>query len=168
MEGPNRATQMQLEIFHALCTLAAEDGRREALFGDCEPLAREAFLRSPSGGMFPLLWFEVPLAGQPRFDLHVALSRESLQGCTQFFPDAETVGPNAVQGLQAEGFEVTGNPRTGLEMAPSAQSATAFQGIGQKGNFPLQDGFLYHKFPIHGADGVTLPLGCRRDGQAGA
>ena len=90
MEGPNRGNQMQLEIFRALCTLAAEDGRREALFGDCEPLAREAFLRSPSGGEFPLLWFEVPLAGQPRFDLHVALSRKSLQGCTQFFPDAES------------------------------------------------------------------------------
>ena len=103
-----------------------------------------------------------------RQDNHVfvRLSRKKAQKVpAPFFTDAETVGPNAVQGLQAEGFEVTGNPRTCLEMAPPAQSASAFQGIGQKGNFPLQDGFLYHKFPIHGADGVTLPLGCRRDGQ---
>lgn len=68
----------RLELYDALYLLAAGDGREEALFGSCQPLAREAFCRSLIGGGFPTVWFEVPLTGEPRFDLHVAISRAAL------------------------------------------------------------------------------------------
>ncbi|MDO4537165.1 MAG: hypothetical protein Q4B54_03305, partial [Coriobacteriales bacterium] len=63
-----------LAIYDALYSLAADEGREEALFGSCAPLAREAFCRSELRDMdeFPLLWFELFLTGEPRFDLHVA------------------------------------------------------------------------------------------------
>lgn len=75
------------DIYDAIYTLAADGACEGALFGNCAPLAHEAFLRSPSGGDFPLLWFEIPLAGKPRFDLHVTLSRESLCTDSQSLPD---------------------------------------------------------------------------------
>lgn len=76
----------RLELYDALYSLAADEGREEALFGDCRPLAREAFSRSLAGDAFPAVWFEVPLAGKPRFDLHVAISREALAPGTTFVP----------------------------------------------------------------------------------
>ena len=68
--------------------LASYEGREEALFGDCAPLAREAFSRSIAGDEFPLVWFEIPLLGKPRFDLHVALSRKALSANANFLPGA--------------------------------------------------------------------------------
>lgn len=78
----------RLKMFDTLYALAADEGREEALFGKCAPLAREAFQRSLIGDEFPLLWFEVPLAGSPRFDLHVALSRAALKAGACFLPGA--------------------------------------------------------------------------------
>ena len=78
------------------------------------------------------------------------------------------MGPDAVQGFQAEGLIVAGNPCTGLEMTPPAQGTPAVQGIGQERYLPMQDFLLDHKLSIHGTDGVTIPLGCHRAGQAGA
>lgn len=78
----------RLSIYDAIYALAAGGGRDKALFGSCAPLAREAFLRSLAGKGFPIVWFEVPLAGEPRFDLHVALSREMLRGGVRFLPGA--------------------------------------------------------------------------------
>ena len=75
-------------LYDAIYGLAADDGCGQALFGNCAPLAHEAFLRSCIGDEFPLLWFEVPLAGEPRFDLHVAISREALRSGVQFPPGA--------------------------------------------------------------------------------
>ena len=75
-------------MYDALYLLAAGDGREEALFGDCQPLAREAFSRSLIGDEFPTVWFELPLAGAPRFDLHVALSRSALSPGAAFAPGA--------------------------------------------------------------------------------
>lgn len=68
----------QMAAFDAMYQIAAADGREEALFGNCQPLAREAFSRSLAGDGFPAAWFEVPLSGKPRFDLHVAIPREAL------------------------------------------------------------------------------------------
>ena len=78
----------QTETFDALYGLAADDGREETLFGSCVPLAREAFQRSLVGEEFPVVWFELPLSGKPRFDLHVALSRETLRAGCRFLPGA--------------------------------------------------------------------------------
>lgn len=41
---------------------------------------------SGAGDEFPAVWFEVPLAGRPRFDLHVAISREALAPGAAFAP----------------------------------------------------------------------------------
>ena len=68
-----------LTLYQVLYRLVSANGREEALFGDCGPLAEEAFSRSLVGDEFPTVWFELPLAGPPRFDLHVAISREALR-----------------------------------------------------------------------------------------
>ena len=78
----------QLVIYDAIFALAAGNGCEEALFGSCAPLAREAFKRSLVDEGFPIVWFEVPFAGDPRFDLHVALSREMLHAGAHFLPHA--------------------------------------------------------------------------------
>lgn len=77
-----------VDIYDALYLLAAKDGREAALFGDCQPLAREAFSRSQIGEEFPTVCFEVPLLGNPRFDLHVAISRAALRPGVGFAPGA--------------------------------------------------------------------------------
>ena len=77
-----------LTIYDLIYALAADCGRENALFGTCAPLAREAFSRSLIGEGFPLTWFEVPLVGAPRFDLHVALSRKTLCEGVAFAPGA--------------------------------------------------------------------------------
>ena len=78
----------RLTIYEAIYLLAAGEGREEKLFGTCAPLAREAFERSLIGGEFPIIWFEIPLSGEPWFDLHVSLSREELHGDVRFAPGA--------------------------------------------------------------------------------
>lgn len=79
----------RLVIYDALYALAAGDEAREReLFGSCAPLAREAFERSLIGDEFPVIWFEVPLKREPRFDLHVALSRTALHAGVNFLPGA--------------------------------------------------------------------------------
>lgn len=65
-------------LYDALFRLASGGGREEVLFGNSAPLAREAFRRSLIGEEMPLVWFELPMLGSPRFDLHVALAREAL------------------------------------------------------------------------------------------
>ena len=78
----------RLSLYDTVYELAAREGCDQALFGSCAPLARTAFQRSLIGEGFPVVWFEVPLAGKPRFDLHVALSRETLHEGAQFLPHA--------------------------------------------------------------------------------
>ena len=68
----------RLALYDALYLLAAGEGRKAALFGDTQPLASEAFSRSLAGDEFPIVWFELPMLGRPRFDLHVALGRAAL------------------------------------------------------------------------------------------
>ena len=58
-------------VYSIIYALAALDGRERVLFGNCAPLAHEAFLNGLVGEAFPELWFEVPLAGDPWFDLHM-------------------------------------------------------------------------------------------------
>lgn len=63
--------QLQFQILYAL---AASGGREAALFGDSFPAALKAFGKSVAGDYFPELWFEVPLMGDPWFDLHALVS----------------------------------------------------------------------------------------------
>lgn len=74
-------------LFDLIYALAARDGRDAALFGDDLAYARVAFERSCAGTGFPELWFEVPLAGDPWFDLHALVSPEHLAGVADFAPE---------------------------------------------------------------------------------
>lgn len=74
-------------LYDTLYVLAADKGRDRVLFGNCAPLAHEALVRSLIGDGFSFVWFEVPLMGDARFDLHVAYSRECLEA-GGFFPGA--------------------------------------------------------------------------------
>ncbi|MBQ9021018.1 MAG: hypothetical protein IJ113_03235 [Eggerthellaceae bacterium] len=65
-------------IYNLIYAQAALDGREAALFGDCASRADDVFERSFVGSSFPEVWFELPLLGEPWFDLHVLTSRESL------------------------------------------------------------------------------------------
>lgn len=59
--------------------LAARDGRDRVLFGRMTQAAREAFCRGLcSVPVFPELWFELPLAGDPWFDLHMLVSAQDM------------------------------------------------------------------------------------------
>ena len=71
-------------VYEILYALAARDGREKALFGSCASRASEAFSRSLVGDAFPELWFELPLAGDPWFDLHVLTDRSTLQPGMEF------------------------------------------------------------------------------------
>ncbi|MDO4806056.1 MAG: hypothetical protein Q4A07_02285 [Coriobacteriales bacterium] len=71
-------------LYLILYALAARNGREAALFGDCASLAHEAFTRSLAGEAFPTLWFELPLMGEPWFDLHVLASRDDLSADMRF------------------------------------------------------------------------------------
>ena len=74
-------------LYDIIYALAARDGREAALFGDCAPLAREAFARSLPDKGFPELWFELPLSGKPWFDLHALASQEHFDKDARFAPE---------------------------------------------------------------------------------
>ena len=76
-----------VSLYEMLYRLAADEGRERTLFGSCAEMAHEAFVRSLVGDGFSYVWFELPLLGKPRFDLHVAFSRDCL-GDGSFFPGA--------------------------------------------------------------------------------
>jgi hypothetical protein len=61
-------------IYDLIYALAARDGRHKTLFGNTAPLARAAFENGLCGTAFPELWFELPLAGEPWFDLHMLVA----------------------------------------------------------------------------------------------
>lgn len=74
----------RLFLYNIIYALAAKDGRDARLFGDGFSLSREAFERSLPGSGFPELWFELPLAGDPWFDLHALASHETIGPHTTF------------------------------------------------------------------------------------
>ena len=93
-------------IYELVYALAARDGREKALFGPCAPLAREAFARSVPTSDFPELWFELPLAGEPWFDLDALTAHESLEPDMVFSPETTGSHPNAFAWFAAEGDDV--------------------------------------------------------------
>lgn len=80
-------------LYEILYALAARDGRESRLFGNNSPLARKALAHSLSCDAFPELWFEIPLSGNPWFDLHALVSRASISPDTIF--TNERTGGNA-------------------------------------------------------------------------
>ena len=79
-------------LYNILYALAARNGRDKVLFGGCHPLSQEAFERSLACDAFPELWFELPLAGEPWFDLHALTARADLKPGMTFAP--QTTGGN--------------------------------------------------------------------------
>lgn len=71
------------ETLHHLASKDADD-----LFGTNAPLAHEAFEHALASPSMPTVWFEVPLSGPPRFDLHVAHSNGVLHKYAPFASDA--------------------------------------------------------------------------------
>ena len=59
----------QMTVFDALYSIAAGDGRGEALFGNSFDLARNAYERTLIGDGYPAIYIEFPLLGSPGFDL---------------------------------------------------------------------------------------------------
>lgn len=92
-------------LYDLIYALAAVDGREQALFGTCAPLAHAAFRHSLAGTGFPELWFELPLAGEPWFDVHVLTAREDLD--PQAPPEAAICGgvPEAFAWFASQGPE---------------------------------------------------------------
>ena len=72
--------------FGALVGLAAKHGGGSAFFGDTAALASDAFRKSLVGHSFPSFWMEVPLSGNPGFDLHVCYSRGQVLPGEHFDP----------------------------------------------------------------------------------
>ena len=79
-------------VYNIIYALAAKDGREKALFGDSAPHAITAFEHSLAGSGFPELWFEIPLTGEPWFDLHVLTESKDVEPGMAFSP--ETCGGN--------------------------------------------------------------------------
>ena len=74
-------------LYETLYRLASKD-TADDLFGTSAQLAQEAFQRASIGAPMPTVWFEVPLKGSPRFDLHVAHSNTDLHEHAPFASDA--------------------------------------------------------------------------------
>lgn len=90
-------------LYDMIYALAARDGRDAALFGTCAPLAHEAFTRSLSGDGFPELWFELPFAGDPWFDLHALVTPDQLDPTTPFAPETCGNCPGAFEWFASQG-----------------------------------------------------------------
>lgn len=59
----------QMTAFDILYSIAARDGRHEALFGNSFDIARDTYKRTLIGGGYPAAYLESPLLGSPGFDL---------------------------------------------------------------------------------------------------
>ena len=67
MSGMRKPTQ--IEAFYALYSIAAADGRGEALFGDSLDQALDFYQRTLIGDAYPIAHLEFPLLGEPCLDL---------------------------------------------------------------------------------------------------
>ena len=116
-------------LYDILYALAARGGRDSSLFGTGASLAHEALVRSLASPSFPEIWFEVPLAGEPWFDLHVLTSREALRP-DQVFEGEQTGGYPEVfawfarQGDYARQLALSYDVSSGRIDAPAVQLLT--------------------------------------------
>ena len=72
-------------VYDLIYATAALGGRDQTLFGAGRQEAREVFCRSMVDGAYPELWFELPLAGDPWFDLHVLVDHADVTGSDAHF-----------------------------------------------------------------------------------
>ena len=91
------------------------DMRADASEGGCPgnaELAFDAFLSCAVGNRMPILYFEVPLLGEPRFDLQVCIDRTSLSKGAQLPESAPAHLQGAIDWLLEDG-----NGSTGVDFA---------------------------------------------------
>ena len=90
--------------------LCADGG--EGLFEGSHPgnaeLALDAFLSCSAGDVMPVLYFEVPLLGEPRFDLQVCIDRASLPKGAKLPESAPSHLQGAIDWLLQDGNGCTG------------------------------------------------------------
>ena len=88
-------------IYRLIYALAAAGGREKLLFGPFAQRGVEAFACSAPGTGFPELWFELPLVGDPWFDLHVLTAREDLSAVAAPAPESCGGHPDAFRWFAA-------------------------------------------------------------------
>ena len=71
------------EAFELLCLLAADDGRGPVLFGDSLDRMQEALPPFMVGNLFPNVYLESPLAGDPFLDVNVGYGELDANGHVQ-------------------------------------------------------------------------------------
>jgi len=130
----------QVALYDIMYALAARDGREAALFGDCALAAREAFLRSQVGEVFPELWLEFPLAGDPWLDFHALISYVDVAGTQATFSGQGGAYADALAWFAAQ------EPDTVRQLALSYDTST-----GDVGHPAVQ--LLVHK------EDLKVPLG---------
>lgn len=83
-----------IDRFLLLLRMLGAQGRRERLFGSCMEPALEVFSRCAVGSCMPVVYLELPLLGEPRFDVQVCLNRADVMGVRELPPGApEVLGP---------------------------------------------------------------------------
>ena len=104
----------QMTVFDALYSIAAKDGRGEALFGNSFDIARDAYERTLIGDGYPAAYIEFPLLGSPGFDLlsvHSDVRPGSqfapgagfgYQAMFDWFADVRGAGANASCGIELD------------------------------------------------------------------
>ena len=115
-----------MRVFDIIYALAAVGGREQALFGSSAPFARDALARSLACESFPELWFELPLAGEPWFDLHALVAYEDVDGRSEFDSDRcggfpEVFGWFATQGNGVRQLALSWDSGTGRVSKPAIQ-----------------------------------------------
>lgn len=113
-------------LYTILYALAASGGREQALFGKCATEAQKAFALSSAGSAFPEIWFEVPLLGDPRFDLHALTSRESLDPDGAFPPERTGGFPDTFRWFAKQGDKVR-QLALSWDLRPGGEPAAALQ-----------------------------------------
>jgi len=73
-------------MFDTMVKLVAQRTGDDAFLGNTTALAIEAFRKSLIGRRFPNFWMEVPLCGNPGFDLHVYYDRGQVEPGERFDP----------------------------------------------------------------------------------
>lgn len=73
-------------IYDIIYSLAAKDGREKILFGSSAAAGHKAFERSITGEVFPEMWIELPLLGDPWFDVHVPAEYYDVSGKQVSYP----------------------------------------------------------------------------------
>ena len=106
-----------MEAFKAMYTIAAQNGRGEALFGESIRLAEPAYERTLIGSGYPTAYLEFPLLGAPCFDLL------SVHG---FVESGSRFSPGAGFGYQAmfDWFQGVCNPGGSLSCGIELDTST--------------------------------------------